>query len=250
MLEPNYIGFLFVPEIINFESERGCMTVMRIQKNDESKRDQLAFQWCRRAIHAIRLCSSAHSLQRTLSMHHHHTLLETRSLLLFKSERFDDINAELDSIDAELAAEYFENSIIPIGKTDISIAKKRAIGNNGYVASMSLKYILMETLKNDYTCEYSAINQAIAASTDRSLIHTNRTIAICPLNRCSIRRRNFKFVSAVRHSEPNGKFVQRIIICLSAAVATTQLYPICFFYLLNAVFSIQKISICCCVGRP
>lgn len=168
-------------EIEYFESERGCMIVMRVQKLVESKCDQLAFKLCRHAIHAIRLCTNAHPLRHTVSVRQHQSLLETYLSLLFKLKRLDDINTELDSMDAESAAEYIENSFISIEKTETIIAKKKAICNSyGNVASMSdnnsshlyvnrlhkyhvrisqyaLQYLLVNTLRADHSDENSAM---------------------------------------------------------------------------------------------
>lgn len=172
------VSIFTATEIEYFESERGCMIVMRVQKLVESKCDQLAFKLCRQAIHAIRLCTNAHPLRHTVSVRQHQSLLETYLSLLFKSKRLDDINAELDSMDADSAAEYIENSIISIGKTEIIIARKKAISNNVDVASLAtnnshlyvnrlhkyhvrvsqyaLQYFLLKTLRADHSEENSA----------------------------------------------------------------------------------------------
>lgn len=155
------------------------MIVMRVQKLVESKCDQLAFKLCRQAIHAIRLCTNAHPLRHTVSVRQHQTLLETYLSLLFKFKRLEDINTELDSMDAESAAEYIENSFISIDKTEAVIARKKAIGSNGNVASMAdhnnhlyvnrlhkyhvrvsqyaLQYFLVKTLRTEHSEENLAM---------------------------------------------------------------------------------------------
>lgn len=153
--------------------------MMRVQKLVESKCDQLAFKLCQHAIHAIRLCTNAHPLRHTVSVRQHQSLLETYLSLLFKSKRLDDIKIELDSMDADSAAEYIENSFISIGKTEIVIAKKKTIGNNGNTSSKTdsnnhlyvnrlhkyhvrvsqyaLQYFLVKTLRADHTDENSTM---------------------------------------------------------------------------------------------
>lgn len=157
------------------------MIVMRVQKLVESKCDQLAFKLCRQAIHAIRLCTNAHPLRHTVSVRQHQSLLETYLSLLFKSKRLDSINTELDAMDAESGAEYIENSFISIGKTEMIIAKKKAIGSTEIASSSSvtdqnnflyvnrlhkyhvrvsqyaLQYFLVKTLRADHSDENSGM---------------------------------------------------------------------------------------------
>lgn len=167
-------------EIEYFESERGCMIVMRVQKLVESKCDQLAFNLCQHAIHAIRLCTNAHPLRHTVSVRQHQSLLETYLSLLIKSKRWEDINAELNAMDTESAAEYIENSFISIGRTEEIIAKKKDVCSGGSAESNSdnnsshlyvnrlhkyhvrvsqyaLQYFLVNTLRADHSDENSTM---------------------------------------------------------------------------------------------
>lgn len=131
-----FFVLVFDLEIEYFESERGCMIVMRVQKLVESKCDPMAFRLCRQAIHAIRLCTDAHPLRHTVSVRQHQSLLETYFSLLYKFNKLEDIKVELNAMDAESAVDYIENSFISIGKMEMVIAKKKTTGSNSNASSI------------------------------------------------------------------------------------------------------------------
>lgn len=97
---------IFSLDIEYFESERGCMIDMRLRKLVESKCDDLAIRFCRRALQAIRVCGNNHPLRQTVSVRQHQSILETYFSLLVKFKKINDLKNELELMDYETVAEF------------------------------------------------------------------------------------------------------------------------------------------------
>lgn len=87
------------------------MITMRLRKLIESKCDELAIRFCRRALKAIRGCDNMHPLRQTVSVRHHQTILETYFSLLVKYKKLNELKQELESIDFDSMDEFILNNI-------------------------------------------------------------------------------------------------------------------------------------------
>lgn len=93
------LNFLFSTERQFFEMERGCMIVLRLRKLIESKSDKHAFNFCQKALQAIRTSRSDQPLRQNVSVRQHQDLQEAYMSLLVKYKKYVQLKDEIEELE-------------------------------------------------------------------------------------------------------------------------------------------------------